>query len=259
MPRIRSIKPEIATDAKLARLSRESRYHFVLLWTACDDAGYFRAAPRQLLGQLYPHDPAISEAEVDAMTTALATSGFVRIYPTDDGPIGYVINWPKHQKIDRPSKSHLQEVVARASRVLREAPSEGVLSPDLGVLSPESSSPPAWQPVHEQRLAERLTTPAGRNALATILQTAGTKAGIVEELEMLLDGHRGAQWRPLPDQLDVALSEYVTNGMSDGRWNAAHFKACLKRAMQPDAQAFPRRGNTNPGAQQIANILGSPE
>lgn len=128
MARIRSIKPEIASDAKLARLSRGTRYHFVLLWTACDDAGFFRASPRQLLGQLYPHDRDLGEAAVDAMTMELADAGFLQIHQTDDGPIGCVLNWLKHQRIDRPSASHLREMVAKPSRVPRATPAHGVLS-----------------------------------------------------------------------------------------------------------------------------------
>lgn len=128
MARIRSIKPDITSDAKLARLSRGTRYHFVLLWTACDDAGFFRATPRQLLGQLYPHDRDLGESAVDAMTMELANAGFLVIHQTDDGPIGCVVNWLKHQKIDKPSRSHLREKVESAPRLIRETPSSGVLS-----------------------------------------------------------------------------------------------------------------------------------
>jgi hypothetical protein len=40
-PRIRSVKPEYATDGKILRLSDSTALFFVLLWAHCDDDGYF--------------------------------------------------------------------------------------------------------------------------------------------------------------------------------------------------------------------------
>lgn len=234
MARIRSIKPEIASDAKLARLSRGTRYHFVLLWTVSDDAGYFRASPRQLLGQLYPHDSDMGEAKVNEMTAELADAGFVVITQTDDGPIGYVVNWSKHQKIDRPSRSHLRECVESSSRNTREAPSEGVLSPDLGVLTEKTSSA-------DRRLADRLTSEAGRTALASVLATAEITTGITAAINAMLDGMHPPKVQP--DVMDRALIDYVANGMSSGRFNARHFRSFALRAAEPQSVAG-RRGGT---------------
>lgn len=247
MARIRSIKPELPQDAKLARLSRETRYHFVLLWTQADDAGHFRASPRLLLGQLYPHDRDLGEAAVDRMNADLVDGGFIEIRQCDDGPIGKVRNWPKHQKIDRPSASHLAPQFASGSRMTREAPSHGVLSPESLVLSlesrPEEEEAPsfspsaAWQPAQEAWLAKRLTTDAGRVALTSILQTAQADVGktaIVQEIILMLNGERGSTVRATPSQMDQALSEYVSNGMSSGRWNAKHFAACVRSTMRAE-------------------------
>jgi hypothetical protein len=132
MARIRSIKPEIAQDAKLARLSRETRYHFVLCWTQADDEGYLRASPRLLLGLLYPHDRDIGEAVVDRMGAELVEAGLLELRGTEDGPIAKVRNWAKHQKIDHPSRSHLAPLFSTGSRESRESGATGVLSLDLG-------------------------------------------------------------------------------------------------------------------------------
>lgn len=139
MARIRSIKPELPQDAKLARLSRVTRYHFVLLWLVSDDEGYFRASPRLLLGQLYPHDRDLGEAAVDRMTAELAEGGFIELQTTPDGPLGRIKNWSKHQRIDRPSTSHLATSFASPSRVPRESLDAGVLSLESGVLSPNNT------------------------------------------------------------------------------------------------------------------------
>lgn len=140
MARIRTIKPELPQDAKLARHSRGTRYHFVLLWLVADDEGYFRASPRLLLGQLYPHDRDLGEAAVDGMTAELAEARFIEIHVTIDGPVGRIRNWSKHQRIDRPSASHLAELFASPSRAPREPLAAVVLSLESLVLSPETAA-----------------------------------------------------------------------------------------------------------------------
>lgn len=90
---------------------------------------------------------------------------------------------------------------------------------------------PAWQPIAEQRLGERLPTDAGRRALTVILQTPGvSKAGVVSSLTAILDGMHGTA---TPQQLETALIEYAAAGMSNNRWSARHFGGFLNRAKQP--------------------------
>lgn len=147
MARIRSIKPEMPQDAALASVSRGARYTFVLLLTQCDDAGFFRANMRILLGQLYPHDLTISENQLAAELDELAP--FIELRDGADGPVGHVRNWKKHQKIDRPTKSFLEPLFAKASprvRVVvasdaRECREDDARGQRIGVLSPESLSP----------------------------------------------------------------------------------------------------------------------
>lgn len=156
MPRIRSLKPELPQDVALASVSRGARYTFVLVLTQCDDAGYFRANRRILLGQLYPHDLDISESQLSEELDELAP--FIEIRDAVDGPIGRVRNWKKHQKIDRPTKSFLEPLFAAAppqtreglaneSRTAREPIARvqrtGVLSPESRVLSPDLKIPRA--------------------------------------------------------------------------------------------------------------------
>lgn len=111
MARIRSVKPELPQDVRLAKLPRTTRYHYILCWTIADDEGLFRCAPRLLLGQLYPHDRDVFEGDVDTMTKELAANGHLRVVETNDGPVAEIVNWHRHQRIDRPSASHLRGVV----------------------------------------------------------------------------------------------------------------------------------------------------
>jgi hypothetical protein len=109
MARIRSVHPDLPSDRKLAGVVRDARYTYVLCWCIADDAGFFRAEPRQLLGQLYPHDPDVTEAQLEAWLVALVGLGVLRWQPTRDGArVGQLVNWRKRQKIDKPSRSFLE-------------------------------------------------------------------------------------------------------------------------------------------------------
>lgn len=117
MARIRSLRPEGAYDVRTARVSRECRLHHLALKRVADDHGYFRATPRLLLGQLYPHDRDLGEARVSQMTAELADAGLVELWQTPDGPVGRLVGWtdprdPFYEHIPRPSRSHLEEQVA---------------------------------------------------------------------------------------------------------------------------------------------------
>ena len=58
------------------------------------------------------------------MTVDLRDLGLVRIHQTDDGAVGQIINWAKHQKIDRPSSSHLAKVLGASRESLASLPRE---------------------------------------------------------------------------------------------------------------------------------------
>lgn len=94
-----------------------------------------------------------------------------------------------------------------------------------------TSSPPAWQPIAEQRLAERLPTEAGRRALTVILAAPeASKAGIVSMLTAVLEGMHGTA---SPEAMESALIEYAAGGLTNGRWNSRHFGGFLRTAKQP--------------------------
>lgn len=121
MARIRTIKPELPHDAKLASLSRDCRYTFVLLFTIADDRGLLRGNRRYLVGALYPHDPDVTEEILSEWLARLTSAGFLRSSVLSDGEeIIHIVNWTKHQKIDRPSKSWLHEHMERDKKRARE-------------------------------------------------------------------------------------------------------------------------------------------
>lgn len=121
MPRIRSLKPELAADRKFASVSRDARYTFILLITRADDDGLVRAEPRQLLGELYPHDGDVDEATLMGWLDELLEIGVVRARETTDGAkVAEIVNWDKHQKIENRAKAFLSTLLVKSSRESRE-------------------------------------------------------------------------------------------------------------------------------------------
>lgn len=125
MARIRTIKPEVTTDLKLASRSRHARLTFFYLICRADDHGLIPARPRQLLGELYPHDEDITEQVLLAEVAELESSGMVRWRETRDGqPILEIVNWQRHQKVDHPHQPRLRDslipLTESFSRELRE-------------------------------------------------------------------------------------------------------------------------------------------
>jgi hypothetical protein len=116
MARIRSIKPEMADDAKLASVSREARYTFVLLISKADDDGLVSGAHRQLLGLLYPHDDDVTVPMVLGWLEELVSIGAVLWRATRDGvPVVELANWAKHQRIDNKGRNTLRGMLQELS------------------------------------------------------------------------------------------------------------------------------------------------
>lgn len=108
MPRIRTLKPEIVSDAKLASVSRDARLTFVYAITQADDAGLLPGAHRQILGALYPLDDDVTMPILLGWIEELVDAGLVRWRQTRDGvPVLELVQWRKHQRIDNAGRSQL--------------------------------------------------------------------------------------------------------------------------------------------------------
>lgn len=137
MTRIRSIKPEIVDDAKLAALPRDARLTFVYLITQADNYGYVLAAPRKILGALFPHDTDVTIEKLGDWLTALADIDLIRLRQTRDGtPVVELANWGKHQKLDKRGKDVIGAMLTATvlpSFPFRSQSVPNALPPDLGI------------------------------------------------------------------------------------------------------------------------------
>lgn len=139
MARIRTLKPELPQDRKLAGVTRDARLTFIYLITAADDDGLVRAEGRYLLGTLFPFDSDVTEEAIRSWIDELAAIDVVRWRSTQDGAsVLELVNWSRHQHIRNRSKPFLklqlvngskpapaaQPVLLESSAMVKEAPND---------------------------------------------------------------------------------------------------------------------------------------
>jgi hypothetical protein len=107
MARIRTIKPEFWTHPILSRLDPHVRLLALAILNHADDHGYFMASPPIVQAACCPFTE--DSLRVHGWLTELSRAGWISVknHPTH-GPIGYVVNFAKHQKVNRPSPSKIK-------------------------------------------------------------------------------------------------------------------------------------------------------
>lgn len=272
MARTRLVRPGFVRDVDLYNAEvawcLPLRIGFLGLWGVTDREGRFVWKPEELEDDCLPRDP---ENFADVLD-ALEAEGFVQRYVVDGKEYGYIPTFKSHQtfhKTEPASKlppptgdfepprrmSVVTPTMSVASPAVRDAVAVGVRDTvrDQNDRTP-SVDRSSWRPAAEAKMAERLTSDAGRNALSAVLRVSGSKLGVIAELDALLRGDRGKPHHCTAEQMDVALSDYVTNGMSSGRWNAQHFRACVRRAMQPVLEQSTRPTNTQKALRAVEGL-----
>jgi hypothetical protein len=142
MARIRTIKPEIKKDEKLARVSRDARLSFIFAITEADDDGLLPGSPRQLLGSLFPDDLTVTDELLSSWVSELTAIGVLRRRETMQGaPILQISNWNAHQKISNRGKSLLLPTLRPLSaEPLEDEPRPSRSDPHIPI-SPTTVSP----------------------------------------------------------------------------------------------------------------------
>lgn len=108
--RIRTIKPELLEDERVAALSDRAFRLFIGALLMADDGGNLRAEPRQLLGRIFWGREDVDAREVQNARDELAGSrredeglGLIMLYRVRGQTYAHITKWAKHQKIDKPS------------------------------------------------------------------------------------------------------------------------------------------------------------
>ena len=149
MARIRTVKPEFFSSATVARCDPQARLLFIGIWNFADDEGRLLDIPRQILGNVFPHDLEITDRHVEGWLNQLEDQGLIARYVEDGKSVLSVIGWKDHQKISNPGKSHLPGIPEDYKRPSRDSTedrrssqgdSTDTLAPDLGPRTVGSST-----------------------------------------------------------------------------------------------------------------------
>lgn len=108
MARIRTIKPEFPQSESMGNVSRDARLTFIQIWTIADDEGRLRGNSRMLASLLYPYDDDAKDL-IDGWLDELEAENCIVRYRIDGATYIQILNWNKHQKIDKASKSKIPE------------------------------------------------------------------------------------------------------------------------------------------------------
>jgi hypothetical protein len=129
MARIRSLKPEFGHHDKLSALPAEVHLFAALLLCQADDDGYFTANHKLLHAAVCPlRELSMS---VHDILTELSNIDFVEfVIGTDGRRYGHIVNFNKHQKINRPSTSRIKPLVKHVETLTEDSVSTH--GPDLG-------------------------------------------------------------------------------------------------------------------------------
>lgn len=106
MARIRTIKPEFWQNESLADLEPMTRLLAIGLLNHADDEGYFKASPALIRAAVFPYD---DSANILGMLQELSGAGYLALSTGEDGrQYGWIINFLKHQRVDKPKKSEIK-------------------------------------------------------------------------------------------------------------------------------------------------------
>lgn len=148
--RIRTIKPEFWGHPVLSRLDDSARLLAIGLLNVADDEGYFLAAPGLIRSAIWPLDEDSTKAR--RTLDHLSISGYVELREhATHGEIGFVTNFTKHQRVDRPSPSRLKTYFdsANARRILDE---RSLLDQGSGIREQVIAAPPSGGAVVDPEL-----------------------------------------------------------------------------------------------------------
>jgi hypothetical protein len=96
------IDPEFWSDEEIGKWSFDTRLFYIGLWNFADDEGRFKAADLLLKSQIFPYD-----SSIDIKRIKKELNHKIEWYENEGLQYGYIRNFLKYQRIDRPTESKL--------------------------------------------------------------------------------------------------------------------------------------------------------
>lgn len=272
MARIRTIKPEFWLHEELSSVSETAALLAIALLNYADDEGYFRANPSLIKAACFP----LRETSVSVPVALLELSriGYVEVGEGSGGKaIGRIVNFDRHQRVSKPSKSTLKAYFEPIPVVVVDG---SVTIP--GILPESSRNPPGGKGNGKEVEEEGKGSIVGQDgptplsetdenvlSVLTALQEAcgrrftlgGKQAGFVrarlkegatvEELALVV-AHKCAAWAK-----DPKMREYLR---PETLFCAKHWEAYLIAAQEWDAAGRPDPSrNGKPGKETVGEAF----
>lgn len=118
-PRIRTVKPELWQDEKLAVLDPLTRLVFLGLISMADDAGRIVDNVKSIDGFIFPET---EDTAKDALGILARLSRILRYVAPSGQRIIQIVNWDRHQRVDHPNRHVLPGPAPEALEDARVAP-----------------------------------------------------------------------------------------------------------------------------------------
>jgi hypothetical protein len=251
--RIRTIKPEFWQHPVMSRLPYDTRILALGLLNLADDEGYFSADTDYIRGAvLFRED----SSNVRRMLDELSRSGWITLCGTAERPIGRVVHFRKHQRVDRPQPSRLKQYALDESSTNDRRPLDDQSTQEQGKESntpivpkgDENPEPPAEEKPETLLRAMALfrmrpATPLDRSSRRAWKLAAPAVAATSDAEWSRLEAYYAAD---LPDKDDYRRQDLSTllNNWSGELTKAARY--CERQGLHPDSAKKEKDGGAPP-------------
>jgi hypothetical protein len=251
--RIRTIKPEFWQHPVMSRLPYDTRILALGLLNLADDEGYFSADTDYIRGAvLFRED----SSNVRRMLDELSRSGWITLCGTAERPIGRVVHFRKHQRVDRPQPSRLKQYALDESSTNDRRPLDDQSTQEQGKESntpivpkgDENPEPPAEEKPETLLRAMALfrmrpATPLDRSTRRAWKLAAPAVAATSAAEWSRLEAYYAAELADKDDYRRQDLSTLLNN------WSGELTKAaryCERQGLHPDSAKKEKDGGAPP-------------
>lgn len=109
MSRIRTIKPDFWVSEQIINCSRDARLFFIGMWNFFDDDGVHPISVFKLKNLIFPADNFTID-QINMLINELISNELVKEIELNGKKFWKIINWKKHQKINRPTTKYLRHI-----------------------------------------------------------------------------------------------------------------------------------------------------
>jgi 5-methylcytosine-specific restriction endonuclease McrA len=231
MARIRTIKPEFWEDEVVGLLPRDARLLFISTFNMADDEGLLRWTPAYIKASAFMYDDDLTLKHVEELMGMVTDAGL--LFPYIGGvarqQMAVIVNFRKHQRINRPQKSKLpppslsnykvREMYARRDGWTCQLC--GLAIPRLPVVNdshnlsidhirPQSAGgtdhPSNLRAAHQACNKSRRDTPDGADFIPP-RSLAGLDHSVSDALSRSVNGHHDAMNDSLNDSVNDSVNE----------------------------------------------------